>query len=166
MLASFDVNFNRRVVAAEMEEKMPRIMAAIGTAYANAVKLRMRNSPATGRIYPEVRTKLVKRGKKTVRVTLRGRPTHRASAPGEAPAPDTGALVGSVTWRVTRSGRAWRTEVGSNLKYAVYLEYGAARGGRGKDGRLKSIQWILFPRPAWGPALVEIRPSIAGFFAQ
>jgi hypothetical protein len=166
MLANFDVTFNSRAIVAEMEEKMPRTMAAIGTAYANAVKLRMRNSPATGRTYPEVRTKLVKRGKKTARVTLSGRPTHRASAPGEAPAPDTGALLGSVTWRVTRNGRAWRAEVGSNLKYAVYLEYGAARGVRGKDGRLTSVQWILFPRPAWGPALVELRPSIAGFFAR
>jgi hypothetical protein len=167
MLAEFDVKFNGRgAVTSAMEAKMPRVMAALATEYANAVKLRMRNSPATGRVYPEVRTKLVKRGKRTVRVTLRGRPTHRASAPGEAPAPDTGDLLRSVTWRVTRSGTAWRAEVGSRLRYAVCLEYGAARGVRGKSGRLESVRWVLFPRPAWGPALDDVRPLVGDVFAR
>jgi hypothetical protein len=145
MLANWDVKFSGRAsVTTAMEAKMPLIMAAIGTEYANKVKLLMRDSPASGRVY----------GK------------HRASAPGEPPAPDTGALLGSVTWRVAKKGRAWRAEVGSNLKYAVYLEYGAARGVRGKGGRIEAVQWILYPRPAWGPALREMRPIIEGFFTS
>jgi hypothetical protein len=130
--------------------KMLPAMTDIATKYANGVQLLMRDSPRTGRVYK------------------RGSLTHRASAPGEPPAPEHGGagLLGSVKWRVRQDGDRWFAEVGSTLPYALYLEYGAAKGNRGASGRLESVSWILFPRPAWAPALVALRPRIPGIFAK
>lgn len=60
-------------------------------------------------------------GSKTGRVYLRGRRRrrHQASAPGESPATDTGALAGSYRAKRVKAG-AWR--VGSSKKYAAPLE--------------------------------------------
>lgn len=59
---------------------------------------------------------------------------HQASAPGEAPATDTGRLVTSI--KVKRTGT--EGTVGSQLDYAFYLEYGTLR---------------MEPRPWLRPAL-------------
>jgi hypothetical protein len=61
-------------------------------------------------------------GSKTGRIYLRGkrRRRHQASAPGESPATDTGALASSYRARRVRSG-TWR--VGSSKKYAAPLEF-------------------------------------------
>lgn len=130
----------------KVESKMRPFMARLATTYASEVKLLMKNSPATGKIY--------KRGGKM----------HRASAPGEPPAPDTGNLIRHIQWRVWNDGNHWFAGVGNTLPYSLYLEYGAARGTRytgGKNaGRLKSIQWVLFPRPAWAPAMIILRRKI------
>ena len=128
--------------------KMQQAMTILATEYSNRVKSLMRDSPASGRTY------------------RRGGVTHQASAPGEPPAPDTGALVRSILWQVRSEGGRWFAEVGTTLPYALYLEYGAARGVRGKGGRITAVQWILFPRPAWGPALEQFRPQIPGIFAR
>ncbi len=80
---------------------------------------------------------------------------HRASAPGEPPAPDTGELVDSVTYQMRPvPGGGWAAEAGSRLKKAMYLEFGAARVTS------EGATWILFPRPAWGPALRSLEPEI------
>jgi len=132
-------------------------MTRIATEYANEVKLRMRNSPATGRVYGLRRAR--KGGKPVFGPAFRaGRKTHRASAPGEPPAPDTGALLRSVLWNIWREDDRWFAGVGSALDYALYLEFGAARGVRNRSGKITKVQWILFPRPVWGPALVALRP--------
>lgn len=130
------------------EAAMLPLMADIATTYSNVVKTLMRDSPATGRTY------------------RRGGVAHRASAPGEPPAPDTGDLLRSVRWRVRRDGQAWFAEVGSTLKKALYLEFGAARGTRGKSGRVETVTWVLYPRPAWGPALAVVRGKISGLVAK
>lgn len=64
-------------------------------------------------------------------------PSHTASAPGEAPATDTGTLAGSIYHEKT--GKTQVT-IGSRLKYARYLEFGTTK---------------IRPRPAWQPASVE-----------
>jgi hypothetical protein len=61
--------------------------------------------------------------------------THRASAPGEAPATDTGALVSSI---YTNQVSPLSLEVGSRLAYAYYLEFGTVKIKR---------------RPSWMPAV-------------
>jgi hypothetical protein len=145
MPAEVQVTFSALAALRQAEHRMPAIMAAIGSEYANEVKRLMRNSPATGRTY-----------KSSVSSAL-----HRASAPGEPPAPDSGQLLKSVRFRTRRlAAGGWVAEAGSSLKKALWLEYGAARGVRGPSGRVESVQWILFPRPAWGPALRTIQDRI------
>ena len=69
------------------------------------------------------------------------RRTHTASAPGEAPATDTGRLASSVNYK--REG-AMSATVGSNIVYAAMLEFGTSR---------------IAPRPAWVPATEAMRPK-------
>lgn len=151
--------FAGNVMRAAEKDMLPR-MTRVATEYANEVKLRMRNSPATGRIYGLRRTR---RGKRVLGPAFaRGKTrVHRASAPGEPPAPDTGALVQSVAWQVRNDGKLWFAEVGSNLEYAVPLEYGAAAGVKNRSGKITKVQWVLFPRPVWGPAGAALRPRFA-----
>lgn len=49
---------------------------------------------------------------------------HRASAPGEAPASDTGRLVSSIRWEFTGSRLAIRVMAGT--EYAAFLEFGTS----------------------------------------
>ena len=81
------------------------------------VTLRMQQGPATGRTY------------------RRGGVVHRASAPGEPPAPSSGgsALLGSIYHE--RTGQ-FSAVVGSRLAYAAFLEWGTFK---------------MAPRPAWTP---------------
>ena len=90
----------------------------------------------------------IQRGPKTGRVYVRGAGRnlsreHQASAEGEAPATDTGVLVGSIYFEQTRPLTA---VVGSRLAYAHYLEFGTAR---------------MAPRPSWQPAVDKMRPELA-----
>ncbi len=52
------------------------------------------------------------------------RRTHRASAPGQAPASDTGNLVSKIT--VRQDGKD-KTNVESNADYSAFLEYGTSK---------------------------------------
>ena len=65
-------------------------------------------------------------GDKSGRMYHRGTVTHRASAPGEAPASDTGRLVNSVNTEVT--GLEATVSAGSGaVKYAAMLEFGTVK---------------------------------------
>lgn len=75
----------------------------------------------------------IQRGPKTGRTYLRGTVSHRASAPGEAPATDTGTLASSLTFRRVD---ALTAEIESRLAYAPMLEFGTSR---------------MDPRTAWVP---------------
>ena len=86
------------------------------------VKLRMQQGPHTGKLY------------------RRRSVVHRASAPNEAPAPDTGALLGSIYHE--RAGRL-KAVAGSRMAYAAYLEFGTTK---------------IDPRPAWVPEVEKQRP--------
>lgn len=65
---------------------------------------------------------------------------HRASAPGEPPAQDTGRLSNSITASI--EGK--RAEVAANVEYAPFLEFGT-----------RTMQ----PRPFLFPALEQERPK-------
>jgi HK97 gp10 family phage protein len=86
--------------------------------------------------------KAVQRGRKSGDVYEKYQPkrTHRASAPGQAPATDTGALVRSIQADI----RGRDAEVSANVDYAVYLEFGT------QD---------MEPRPFLFPALEKERPA-------
>ena len=70
------------------------------------------------------------------------RRTHRASAPGEAPASDTGNLVSKI---IIRQDGKDKTNVESNAHYSSYLEYGTSK---------------MEPRPFMFPAFEKIRKPI------
>lgn len=69
--------------------------------------------------------KSIQSGSKTGRTYKRYNPTrtHRASAPGEAPASDTGNLVSNIM--VEDKGDS--IEVQSNAEYSKFLEYGTSK---------------------------------------
>lgn len=87
--------------------------------------------------------KSIQRGVKTGITYQKYNPrrTHRASAKGEAPATDTGALVGSITQEKTGEAEAI---VGSKIEYSKFLEFGTMQMGE---------------RPFLRPALKEAKKN-------
>ena len=91
--------------------------------------------------------KMIQRGPKTGKVYKRGKGQnlsreHQASAPGEAPATDTGRLVSSVYYEKTGPREA---TIGSRLAYAAFLEFGTQ---------------AIAPRPSWTPAAEKAQPKL------
>lgn len=100
---------------AKAEAEISKVLDVIGTSIINGVKKQMRSSKS-GRTY--------KRGRL-------GR-DHVASAPGEAPAVDTGRLINSSIYQKKVS--PLELIGGSNVQYSEWLEYGTRR---------------IKPRPSW-----------------
>jgi len=103
------------------EREIGRAIDKMGLTVTSDVKRKIQRGPKTGVIYN-------RRGKQ-----------HRASAPGEAPATDTGTLVSSV---YTSKINSLNIEVGSRLDYAYYLEFGTMK---------------IAPRPSRQPAIEQNR---------
>jgi hypothetical protein len=78
---------------------------------------------------------------------------HRASKPGDPPAPDTGTLKRSAF--VERTARGARTGVGA--VQALAMEFGTANAGKTKSVR-------ILPRPFMRPALVAARAQLGNVF--
>lgn len=78
---------------------------------------------------------------KSGRIYKRGNVVHQASAPGEAPATDTGNLVNSAYTK--QLGRAYY-ETGFTAEYAAHLEFGTAK---------------IEPRPYLRPAVEAVRKA-------
>lgn len=92
----------------------------------------------------EARAKDSLSGPRTGREYRRGKHgdiIHRASAPGEPPATDTGNLAGSIRSRMIARAAG---EVTVSANYAVELEHGRAR---------------MAPRPFFGPAVQREWPE-------
>lgn len=111
-------------------------------------------------------TRLIQTGPKTGRVYRRRGVTHRASAPGEAPASDSGQLAGSS---VIRHNVQQLTAVASWAKrYARPLELGSAYtlgvpgsgAGQPDAAQLELGTQKLEPRPFARPALANTRQAI------
>jgi HK97 gp10 family phage protein len=82
-------------------------------------------------------------GAKTGRTYKRGTVSHRASAPGQPPASDTGRLVSSF---LTEPGpEPLSYDVRANAMYAGFLEYGTSK---------------MAPRPFLRPALTAVNDRI------
>ena len=104
------------------------------------------NPPKSGRIYElgEQQVSFKTKGGKDVSFTARkGKASrlHQASAPGEAPATDTGALVNSA---YTKKVADADYETGFTVEYAAPLEFGTAR---------------MAPRPYLRPAVEAVRDA-------
>jgi HK97 gp10 family phage protein len=80
----------------------------------------------------------IQQGGKTGRTYRRRGVVHRASAPGEAPASDTGRLVNSITTSYDLEQLSGTVQAGT--EYAPWLEFGTAK---------------MEPRPFMRPALME-----------
>lgn len=117
---------NTRAFLERQNADEKKFMETVGLLYTSEVRRLMVDSP---------------RGGKTYRVGRRGR-THKASAPGEPPAVNTGALVRSIGYRTEQRPTGWVVACGSAIKVVpVALEYGTT---------------TIAPRPAWRPAIKNI----------
>ena len=114
---------------AAVENGIERLVKATALEAMSDVKKRIQSPPKTGKIYK------------------RGKIEHRASAPGEAPATDTGTLVSSIYFTFFSRGpdAAMYAKVQSRLPYAYYLEFGTMN---------------IKPRPAWLPATETARKNL------
>jgi hypothetical protein len=96
-----------------------------GLSLRGSVIKKYQRGPATGIIYTKYDPKRI----------------HQASAPGEAPATDTGLLANSVTFKEVGP---LEVEVLTEVEYGEWLEFGTA-----------SIE----PRPNWVPSVQEEQPK-------
>jgi len=92
-------------------------------------------------------------GAKTGGTSKRYNPTrtHTSSAAGEAPASDTGFLVGSITATVGKDGRFVTGDVRASAPYAAMLEFGTT---------------TMSARPFFQPALEKNQEKIIRIFKQ
>lgn len=141
---------NRKAILAEMDRVIAREVERTGDDVLRLVQESYR-SPKSGRVY-----RIGKTPTKGDRRAGRSFRSHRASAPGEAPAIDSSALskgtartdavrVSDLRWLVTcgvtiQSGRGAPVSQGRSI--AEILEFGGVR---------------VEPRPAWRPALEVLR---------
>jgi phage gpG-like protein len=111
----------------EVASQVEKAVAATALEALTDVRRAIQGPPKTGREYP--------RG-------ANGEKIHRASAPGEAPATDTGALVSSTYFTKVDD---YTAAIGSRLDYAFWLEFGTLR---------------MEPRPSWVPAAEKNAPRL------
>lgn len=112
-------------------QEVGRAVRRGGLAIENNAADRIISPPKTGRIYPSKHRKGA---------------THQASAPGEAPAADTGRLHQSITSVQTVNGPdRYVNETAANAPYAIALELGTSK---------------IAPRPYMQPAFDEVRPQV------
>ena len=114
-----------RAYGAKAERHVGDAVNATGLELRGDIVKRIQQGPASGVTYEKYNP----------------RRTHTASAPGQAPATDTGRLASSVDFK--REGPMSAT-VGSQVAYAAMLEFGTSR---------------IDPRPAWVPATEAMRPK-------
>lgn len=114
------------------------ILGTIGQELVGLVRVRL-STPGTGRVY------------------RRGKVAHRASAPGEPPAVDTGRLRSATAYRVGMTGTG-----------RTYVDVGVSRAGRGGGGKgLVYAPMLEFgtrrmrPRPYLRPTIEAYRRTLA-----
>ena len=113
-------------VPAKAERAVRAVVRATAMRVEGTAKERIQRPPKTGRLYR----------------TYNKRKLHRASAPGESPATDSGTLASRVFHEVQTGG--FEASVFSDVDYAGYLEFGTRR---------------MAPRPYLAPALREYADS-------
>ena len=114
-----------RAYQGDISKQLGLIVNAAALEAVSDVRRAIQGPPKTGREYSRGRDKI-----------------HRASAPGQAPATDTGTLVSSI-YNEDRSRNA--KAIGSRLPYAFYLEFGTFK---------------MDARPSWVPAVERAIPKM------
>lgn len=163
-------------LAAEMRQKADDVCNTTAQQILTHSQTLIQSGPKTGRVYKlaaqktrlgkrdRASARLVRRFGQTQMVTATGRSivasrtgtlykvtgyrTHRASAPGEAPATDTGNLVNSGYAKRARRG-LWH--VGFHAEYARPLEFGTPK---------------ILPRPFLRPAVERFRQAFLDAMKQ
>lgn len=138
----------------DAEREVAKAVTATGLKVRGDVVKAILRGPKTGTVYYRIR----ENGITTVRAGSADGPfvaafwggdnrseVHRASAPGEPPATDTGRLASPTSFYEQRESPLSIT-IGSSLPYAAYLEFGTVK---------------IEPRPAWLPATEKNRPYFA-----
>ena len=115
-------------ITKEVEAEAAKAVKATGLEVISDIKKRIQRGPKTGRVYTRGGGQNLSR-------------THQASAPGQAPATDTGTLVSSIYFEQNTKLSA---TVGSRLAYAYWLEFGTTK---------------IAPRPSWMPAVEAAAPK-------
>ena len=110
-------------LADDIQQAVSNVVMETAAGLEAGVKIRMQQGPTTGRTY------------------RRRSVLHTASAPGEPPSPDTGALLGSVYHEKISKFTA---VAGSRMAYAAFLEFGTFK---------------MAARPAWRPEVEDARPD-------
>lgn len=109
----------------KLEAEIKKALETVGLVVTSEAKRLVQKSPRGGVVYEKYQP----------------RRTHKASAPGEPPATDTGALVSSISYVVQQNELVVIVKCsGAIAPYAIVLEYGSS------DGELK-------PRPFLRPAV-------------
>lgn len=129
------------------EAAVAGLTRAIGLVDEEAVRL-ITSGPKTGAVYTTFFFTIGSGPDRRV-IPYGNRPPHQASAPGEAPASDTGFLVNNRT--VAVDDAELRATVTFHAAYAIYLEFGTDR---------------MEPRPFGRPALVNVWPAVLAAFAE
>lgn len=118
---SFTLRSNVAAINADLHRRASRLVFETAKQVENAAKVSMT-------------------GQKSGRLYRRGKRTHQASAPGEAPAVDTGILRASIA--TARDGEL-RAVVQVGADYGIWLEFGTRR---------------MAPRPFLGSAFDQVKP--------
>lgn len=136
----------------ELARDLRRVVSTAAYSVERHAKRLIQTGPKTGRIYDrnEHEVSFGTKSGKTVKFTAykgkKRRKPHQASAPGEAPATDTGNLANSIQTTVRVSGEI-SAEVSVGAGYGAALEDGPASGKK------------LAARPYMRPAVDAVEPS-------
>lgn len=141
-------------MAARAKADRSKYLRAIGVELVGAIKEEL-SKPGTGRIYRRPRRDKAGKVRKNKKgKTIYGKP-HQASAPGEPPAVDTGALRNSIHY-VERRGKGI---VGTNMRKAPALEFGTNTAGKSRKVRIAK-------RPFFRPAKTRVEKQLGRTIAQ
>lgn len=151
---SADPGASLAALAARVKADRSKYLRAMGVELVAAIKEEL-SKPGTGRWYRRPRRdKAGKIRRSKSGKTIYGKP-HRASAPGEPPAVDTGALRNSIHY-VERRGLGI---VGTNMRKAPALEFGTNTAGKSRKVRIAK-------RPFFRPAKARVEKKLGRTIAQ
>lgn len=142
-----------RAYKGDISKQLGLIVNATALEAVSDVKRSIERGPKTGNVYyriPGPRYMTIRKGSEdgppVAFFRAEGKqnlsPRHQASAPGQAPATDTGALVTSI---YNEDRGRYSKAIGSRLPYAYYLEFGTFK---------------IKPRKSWLPAVERAVPKM------
>lgn len=148
-----DVQNSIRMFGAEVVAGVKKALDSTGIEMVSDVRDAIKHGPKSGTVYyriPGEKYMTIRAGSETgppvAFVPGGGKQgislVHQASAPGQAPASDTGALAGSIYYRMIDQ---FTLAVGSRLPYSEMLEFGTMK---------------IKPRRAWIPAAERAAPRL------